>query len=140
MTSRKGHIRGVSRLMAGLFTVQLVLTGFCLLTADAHAMPMAKMAVQQSKDMAAHCAKPFLHDAQHSEDETSGCFHCDDPELFVKAAPVDLPSFTPVLALVVVMPEVALWTAGDSLPVSLMPTGPPGSAALLYTTSQRILI
>jgi len=140
MTFRKGHIRGTSRLMAGLFAVQLVLTGFCLLTADAHAMPMAQMSVQQNQDMTAHCAKSFLHDAQHSEDETSGCFHCDDPDLFVKAAPVDLSSFSPVLALVVIMPEVALWTASDSLPVSLMPTGPPGSAALLYKTSQRILI
>jgi len=140
MTFCKGHIRGVSRLMAGLFAVQLVLTGFCLLTADAHAMPMSPVSVQQSEDMTAHCAKSFLHDAQNSEDETSGCFHCDDSELFVKAAPVDIPSFSPVLALAVMMPEVALWTASDSLPVSLMPTGPPGSAALLYTTSQRILI
>ncbi len=139
MSLCKGHIRGVTRLIAGLFAVQLVLTGFCLLPSDAHAMPTAKMSVKQTDLMTKPCSKSVRHSvpsgAQHS-----ACFHCNGQNLFVKVAVVDLPTFTPMLSLVLVMARIEAWSESAGHTAELMPTGPPRSSSLLYATTQRILI
>jgi len=150
MIAFRKHARAFSRLMAGLFAMQLVLTGFCLLTEDAHAMPMAamnQMSAQHAGDFASHCSKTAPHDDEHqahSSDADShhsdGCFHCDDSDMFVKVATVDIPVFSPVLALMVIMPEAAVWSATRAVTTNQISTGPPRSSSLLYTTTQRILI
>ncbi|MDX8408232.1 MAG: hypothetical protein R8L58_07595 [Mariprofundaceae bacterium] len=128
--------RSLSRLMAGLFAMQVVVAGFCLLTADAHAASH-QMTAQQSADMAEHCAKSATHDAGHHSDS---CFHCDDSDVFVKAASIDVPSFNPVLSVVASMPEAPAWITATVAVSRLMPTGPPRSASLLFSTTQRIRV
>jgi len=140
MNLAKRHRRGLfhpllGRLLAGVFAVQIVLTGFCLLSNDAHAMPMAQ--ANTVKEIAEHCSKAATHEQGHHAD---GCFHCDDQNLFVKAAPIDLPAFSSALVLLIAMPELPRWTASEAIPVGLMPTGPPRSSTLLYTTTQRIRV
>jgi len=142
MNLAKRHRRGLfrpllGRLLAGVFAVQIVLTGFCLLSNDAHAMPMAQTNTSQVKEMADHCSKAASHEQGH---HSNGCFHCDDQNLFVKAVPIDLPSFSSALVLVISIPALPQWTASEALPVGLMPTGPPRSTTLLYTITQRIRV
>ncbi|MDX8390976.1 MAG: hypothetical protein R8K53_00150 [Mariprofundaceae bacterium] len=143
MKLRQRHVRGLSRFLAGVFAVQLVLTGFCLLSNDAHAMPMAQIKVMQAGDMiddvAAHCGKAVNHDEQHHSD---ACFHCDEQTLFMKSASSDAPAFSPLLIFVVlsILPEIqAVNTVGEAA-LFRTPTGPPRSSSLLYTTSQRIRV
>jgi len=130
--------------MVGLFAVQMVLTGFCMLSPDAHAaMPnsMSKMMAQQSDTMAGHCSQTLSQAPHHTADSHSeACFHCDDSEMFVKAAVADVPVFSPVFVAVSVMPEVTVWHAEQAVSVAVMPTGPPRSSSLLFTTTQRIRI
>ncbi|MDQ6972439.1 MAG: hypothetical protein Q9M30_07310 [Mariprofundaceae bacterium] len=141
MLMRKGHIRGASRLLAGLFAVQLVLTGFCLLTADAHAMPMPQMNAQQAADMDGMCAKSSAHSAKHDVHEHSGgCFHCDDADQFVKAGTADVAPASLVLLALSVLPDMPVLMAWDESSFDHTTTGPPGSASLLYTTTQRIRV
>jgi len=142
MNLAKRHRRGLfrpllGRLLAGVFAVQVVLTGFCLLSNDAHAMPMAQTNTSQVKEMAEHCSKAATHEQGHHAD---GCFHCDDQNLFVKAAPIDFPASSFSFVLLIAMPEFPQWTASEAIPVGLMPTGPPRSTTLLYTTTQRIRV
>jgi len=137
MLMRKGHIRGTSRMLAGLFAMQMVLTGFCLLTADAHAMPAAQMSGMQADSMAAMCPKSDSHDKQHHSDN---CFHCDDGDQFVKVGSVDIAPLSLVLVALSTLPEHHLEQSSTDSIVYYTPTGPPGSASLLYTTTQRIRV
>ncbi len=141
MLIRRMNLRGLSRLMAGLFAVQIMVAGFCLLTADAHAISMHQMmpeqAEQLAEDMAEHCSKSLAGSDQHHADS---CFHCDDPDMFVKAAPVDLPGFDPVLSFVATLPDISVSIVSTLAPSGLMPTGPPRSSSLLFSTTQRIRV
>jgi len=137
MILRKGNVRGTSRLMVGLFVVQLVLTGFCLLTADAHAMPIPQMSKQQTDDMGGMCSKSVSHDEEHHSD---GCFHCDEPDQFVKAGSADITPVNLVLVALSVLPGMPALTTWDEATVFHTPTGPPRSSSLLFTTTQRIRV
>ena len=140
MLKRYLHIRGLSRLMAGLFAMQIIVGGFCLLTAEAHAMPQA----MQGMNMAGNCAKAMHGDvaAQHdAQGHSDACYHCDQPTELSNSNTVSLAEAALVLQAVVSLPAAPQYQLpGDGLFVTRMPTGPPGSASLLYQTSLRILI
>jgi len=145
MLTRHLHIRGLSRLMAALFAMQIVVGGFCLLTAEAHAMPQSV----QTLAMDGNCAKPMqtslqakqlAHD-QQMPDHSDACYHCDQPAELSNASHASVVSVTLVLSDVVSLPTAPLFSSdATGLFSSRTPTGPPRSSSLLYTTSQRILI
>jgi len=144
--------------MVGLFAVQMVLTGICMLSPNAHAaMPITNMTsttmsnttstttsnmmAQQGDTMAGHCSQTLSHAPHQANDAHSkACFHCDDSDMFVKAAVADVPVFSPVLVFVSVMPEVSVWHAEQAVSMAVMPTGPPRSDSLLFSTTRRIRI
>ena len=140
MLTRKLHIRGFSRLMTVMFAVQMVVGGFCLLTAEAHTMP----ASVQSSDMDALCAKsigPISNHGQES-DHSGNCYHCDQPDELSSssftsmAAPIAL-----VLSGVISLPAAQQFGSTATGRLSLRtPTGPPRSSSLLYATTQRIRV
>ena len=157
MLGRHLHIRGVSRsmarLMAVLFAVQIVVGGFCLMTADVHAMPQAMASV----DMQANCARLapasanhglhldrlgyFDHSDHHSGNHSDNCYHCDQPDELSNVSA----SFSAPIALllpdVISFPaEPLLYGVKTELLSTRMPTGPPRSSSLLYTQTQRILV
>jgi len=146
MLLRKVHTRRLSRLIAGLFAVQIVVTGFCLLTSQAHAMPMeqmpdSSMADTLIEDMAEHCAKSIQGGGQYSNSSQSdGCFHCDEPDQFVSAASVDIAPVSPVFVALSVLPEMPALTTWDEATAFHTPTGPPRSSSLLFTITQRIRV
>jgi len=151
MLLRKPLARRLSRLVVGLFAVQIVLTGFCLMSNQAHAMPMAGTSGQVTADsliadtlsaeLSGHCNKPVHMDGQHkASSHSGGCFHCSEPDQFVKAGGVDLPPVSPVLALLVVLPQVQEWTLTDTPTDVAASTGPPRSSSLLFSTTQRIRV
>lgn len=146
MFLRKQQTRFVSRLVAGLFAVQIVVTGFCLLTSQAHAMPAGQMSASHITDsmkaeMAEHCSKSMQgggHDAGSSNSD--GCFHCDEPDQFVKVGTADLAPVSIVLTLLVMLPQTLDWTVRTELSDTHTPTGPPNSSSILFTTTQRIRV
>jgi len=129
--------------MAVLFAVQVVVGGFCMLTAEAHAMPQSV----HTQDVQAHCAKSGHADHQlngqhqHEQDDSGNCYHCDQPDelsssAFTSAAPMLL-----VLSDFTSLPAVPLFDpAATGLLTARTPTGPPRSSSLLYTTTQRIRV
>ncbi len=141
MLSRKLQIRVLPRLLAVLFAMQVGVGGFCLLTADAHAAQ-----AQGVQDIEAHCAKSVQAglQAEHDADQhthSGNCYHCDQPDELSNSA---YPTIAPLaLALVdlITLPAVPHYdAAANGSLTTRTPTGPPGSAALLYTTTQRIRI
>lgn len=134
----KLHTKVLSRLMAGLFAVQLIGAGFCLLTPEAHAMPAAH-SMDQGMQMAAedeHCAQP----AEQSEKHGASCAHCLQPDISVQkhATPdqIDLVLLPDFLAHKKILTETIH-------AVSLSPrtpTGPPRSSTLIYDITQRIRV
>lgn len=143
---RKQTNRLLSRLVAGLFAVQIVVTGFCLLSSHAHAMPMHQMSSSSLSHtmmtgMDGACGKSAHMDGEHNgTSHSGGCFHCDEPDQFVKAAPVDVTPVSVILACVALMqsdmnPGVSEMPVGVSLS-----TGPPRSSSLLFTTTRRIRV
>jgi len=146
MFLRKQQTRLISRLVAGLFAVQIVVTGFCLLTAQAHAMPMNQMSTTHMTestmaDMGGVCSKSADMSAHESgSSHTGGCFHCDEPDQFVKAASADVAPVSLVLVALSVLPQMPVLAASDEVSVFHSPTGPPRSSSLLYTTTQRIRV
>ncbi|MDQ6982929.1 MAG: hypothetical protein Q9M08_08025 [Mariprofundus sp.] len=141
MLTRKLHIRGfsriVARLMAVMFAVQMMVGGFCLLTAEAHAMPQSI----QTQDVHAHCAKSSHADDEHSQDHSGNCYHCDQPDELSNSA---FPSVAPlalVLSDIITMPAAPLFTsAATGMLSTRTPTGPPRSSSLLYSTTPRIRV
>jgi len=136
------HIRGLSRLMAGLFAIQVLVGGFCLLTTEAHAMPQSMS--MQTMVMDGNCAKA-MHAEQSSHDQTSDhsdtCYHCDQPAALSNASYASVVAVSLVLSNVISLPAAQLFSSeATGLFTARTPTGPPRSSSLLYTTSQRILI
>jgi len=139
MLTRKLHIRGFSRLMAVMFAVQIVVGGFCLLTAEAHTMPTSV----QTSDMDAHCAKsidPISNHGQES-DHSGNCYHCDQPDELSSSAFTSMAPIALALSGVISLPAAPQFgsTATGRLS-SRTPTGPPRSSSLLYTITQRIRV
>ena len=148
MFMHKSHTRRISRLVAGLFAVQIVVTGFCLLTSQAHAMPMSQMSgsgMHMSDtvmgDMDGACGKSAHMDGQYNgTSHSGGCFHCDEPDQFVKAGTADLTQVSLVLVALSLLPEMPALAAWDETTSFYAPTGPPRSSSLLFTTTQRIRV
>lgn len=153
MLLRKVHTRRLSRLFAGLFAVQIVITGFCLLTSQAHAMsvssmPMAQMGATHMSDtmmaadeLSGHCSKSMQGHAQHSgTSHSGGCFHCDEPAQFVKAGSADLASPSLTLTCLTILPELQQESVSNTQLDVQISTGPPRSSSLLFTTTQRIRV
>jgi hypothetical protein len=141
MLLRKTHTRRISRLIAGLFAVQIIVTGFCLLTSQAHAAEMSPMAMAQMGDMSGHCSKSMQGMGQHSgTSHSDGCFHCDEPAQFVKAGTADLAPVNLVLVALSLLPEMPALASWDEATAFYAPTGPPRSSSLLFTTTQRIRV
>ncbi|MDQ6992406.1 MAG: hypothetical protein Q9M31_02955 [Mariprofundus sp.] len=140
MLRRKLNSRGLSRLMAGLFALQIVLTGFCLLTPEAHAMPMPTVhsTSAHTGDVDGHCAK--AENGQHSSGHSDSCYHCDQPDQLSNQAPLTFAHVVLLLPVFLIEPAVQTWHSLSGLLSVRTPTGPPRSSTLLYTTSQRILI
>jgi len=143
MLNRHLHIRGCARLMAVLFVVQIVASGLCLLTAEAHAMP--QVVSMPNQDMDGNCAKPLStvqsSRDQHSSDHSEACFHCDQPDQLSSTANAPVAPALLVLASFVSLPVAPLLVqiATGQL-TARTPTGPPRSSSLLYTTTQRIRV
>jgi len=143
MLNRYLHIRGFSRLMAGLFAMQVLVGGFCLLTAEAHAMPqsmsMQGMAMDGNCAKAMHANQPG-HD-QQSSDHSDACYHCDQPAELSNAGLASVVALTLALSDVISLPAAQLLNnEATGLFSARTPTGPPRSSSLLYATTQRILI
>ena len=141
MLKYKLHRRALSRLVAGLFTVQLFAAGFCLMMPQAHAMPMVKAVHSMSDSMvnAEHCKQPM--EAQVGQDaEHSPYTHCDQLDSFLQnvSAPIQ-PDFD-IHPDLLAAPEVSDWVSQTVSLFSRTPTGPPRSSSLLYRISPRILV
>ena len=141
MLRRKIHTRLLSRLMAGLFALQLIGTGFCLLTPDAHAMPAAHAVMSHDIHMAPadeHCAQP----AEHREEHGASCAHCLQPQVDLSAKHNQAPSQIALALLPDFFAPDTTASLGNSI-VSLAsrtPTGPPRSSTLIYDITQRIRV
>ncbi|MDX8409640.1 MAG: hypothetical protein R8J84_06330 [Mariprofundales bacterium] len=131
-------LRSVARLMTLLFVMQVVVAGACMLTPQAHAMPMA-----QPIDAAhAPCSDPAVNQGDlDGHDHGDACFHCDEPDVSLTAT-TSLLQAPAVFTTLVAVPSATLHPQPllRQLRFVRTPTGPPRSASLLYTTSQRIRI
>lgn len=146
MFLRKQSASFVSRFVAGLFAVQIVVAGFCVLTTQAHAMPMNQMSTSHMADLmmadqGVACGKSVHMDGQHhGSSHSGGCFHCDEPEQFVKSASADPAPVSLVFVVLSVVPQMPSPAVQDEVTAFLTPTGPPRSSSLLFTTTQRIRV
>jgi len=145
MLTRKLHIRGVfrsmARLMAVLFAVQIMVGGFCLLTAEAHEMPQSMQ--MQNMVMDGNCAKSMHTGANHNQDSdhSGNCYHCDQPDELSNASFTSMASVALVLTDVISLSAVTQFSSATTgLLTTRTPTGPPRSSSLLYTTTQRIRV
>ena len=123
--------------MAGLFAMQVLVAGFCLLTPELHAVQAMPM---HAADMASHC-----DDGKDKGDAAHGghngpCAHCDTPDELVpgKVSSSDAGIAFPVAFMALGVPEISVLKTISLF--SRSPTGPPDSTTLLYTTTQRIRI
>ncbi len=147
MLTRKVHVRGffriVARLMAGLFAMQVLAGGFCLLTPEAHAMPQSM--AMQGMAMDGNCANAVHADQSshgpQSSDHSDACYHCDQPDELSNAGLASVVAVMLVLPDVISLPAAPLFNReATGLLSTRTPTGPPRSSSLLYTTTQRIRV
>jgi len=135
-------MRGTSRLMAGLFAMQVIITGFCMITAEAHAMPQSAMhsSTMQSQDVGAHCAKADSA-SEHHKTHSGNCYHCDQPDELSNSGLASFATVAMLLPGVLGMQAPQQWhNVSSGLLAARTPTGPPRSSSLLFTTTQRIRI
>jgi len=133
------HIQKLSRLMAMLFAAQIIVGGFCLLPAEAHAMSqsVSTMAVH------GHCAKSMQNTANHDQDSdhSGNCYHCDQPDELSSSAFTSAMPMLLVLSDFISLPVAPqINGAATGLLSTRTPTGPPRSSSLLYTITQRIRV
>jgi len=125
--------------LAVIFAVQIVVGGFCLLTAEAHAMP----ASVQTMNMDTHCAKSMhtISNHEHESDHSGNCYHCDQPDqLFSSAFTPMVPVSLALSGVISVAAAPRFGRAATGWLSSRTPAGPPRSSSLLYTTTLRIRI
>lgn len=139
MLRRKQHTRLLSRLLAGLFALQLI-GSFCLLTPAAHAMPVVH-AMAESMPMGVtdeHCAQA----TGHSERQAASCAHCLQPEVDLSAKHNQAPGQIGLALLPdFLTPDSTASVAGPAaLLSSRTPTGPPRSSSLIYDITRRIRV
>ena len=143
MFMRKLHIRGVSRLISGLFAVQLFAAGLCMMAPDAHAMPIVATSshtASHSMEMVAdHCATPAA-EAQDAGSKQSACSHCNQPDELLQNVQSSVHGDLLFIAYIrQSLNEISVFHPALGL-TSRVPTGPPKSSSLLYHTTQRIRI
>ncbi len=141
MLNRKLIRRALSRLITGLFAVQLIAAGLCLMMPQAHAMPMVNTVHSISDSMAntGHCTQPM--ETHMSQDmEYSSCTHCDQPDSFLKKASTPVQLDIEMLPDLLAAPNVSEWISPSVSLFSRTPTGSPRTSSFLYQTTQRILI
>lgn len=134
-------IRQLSRVLTGLFAIQVLAASFCLLTPQAHASEMMSdnMQAMQMQSYGAHCDNHNDKTSGHA-DHALPCTHCDQPDELIQALSfdsqtnVDLPMLALIIAVAQIAPQQTLTHT------EVVPTGPPNSASILYQTTQRILI
>ena len=141
MLKKKLYRRGLSRLVAGLFSVQLLVAGLCLMMPQAHAMPMVKAAhsIPDSMDKTGHCTPAMTATMRHGAGHTA-CTHCDQPDSFLQNASTPIQLDLAMLPDLLAAPGASGWISRSISLFSRTPTGPPRSSSLLYQTTQRILI
>ena len=127
--------------MIGLFAVQVLAAGFCLLTPDTHAANAhpADMQMPMSADMMTHCDNAAKTETNHASHD-GACAHCDQPDELIqsKTSTFNIDFDLPVLQVVSVATDLP---APASIDLAVRtPTGPPRSSSLIYTTTQRIRI
>jgi len=131
------HSRGLSRLMAVMFVMQAIVGGFCLLTAEAHAMAQSV----QTQDVRAHCAKNDHAADQHSHEDSGNCYHCDQPDELSNVSYSSFVSVALVLKDIITLPAMSQFDGAiTGLFSTRTPTGPPRSSSLLFSTTQRIRV
>jgi len=140
MLRDKLRFRRLSCLMAGMFAMQVLVSAFCLLTSEAHAMPMAQHGTPQSAQIDAHCAKAEPLHEQQTPHHSGSCYHCDQPDELSNSSFSSLAQVAVLLPAIVSVPALRAWGHDSGLLSTRVPTGPPRSSTLLYTTSQRIRI
>jgi hypothetical protein len=141
MLKKKLFRRALSRLVSGLFAVQVIAAGFCLMMPQAHAMPMAQASHSMADSMinAEHCEQSMETQMDHGM-EHSACSHCDQPDSFLLnvSAPIQLD--IDMQADLLPVPRASDWVSQSIAFFSRTPTGPPRSSSLLYHISPRILV
>ncbi len=139
MKLRKVTIRPLTRLIAGVFALQIIVAGFCLLPQEAHTMPIS-MPVSEHCDSAEMSMTKTVQGHHQHDHQQSACAHCAQPDGIAQAQiqPDDLLQS-------ILVPVIA---ANDDLGTNIIsavvavrvPTGPPRSHSLLLTTTQRLRI
>jgi len=131
-------VRSVSRLTAILFAVQMLVTGFCMLTPQAHAMPT----MMQATHVDAHCAKhQGGRQGHHASGQSDECYHCDQPDGLSNTSSPALAKVQLVLPGMIMLPDVRLLSFADHAALTVrVPTGPPRSSSLIYHITQRIRV
>lgn len=130
-------LRTLSRLMAGLFAVQLLAAGLCLLTPSSHmAMAQESMATMQG-DMA-QCSDKAM--SEHHGNHKGACAHCDQPDELLPNIAMDHQADValPMLALVSMLADLP--DLQQAQRPAKAANAPPGQAAPLYQTTRRIRI
>jgi len=141
MKLRLPHIRKLARLFAGVFAVQVIAAGACVMVPAVHAMPMQAMTSVMSHCDGMAMGKAMAHamPMQHDHAGHSACPHCDQPDsmavahLSIDHAPV-------VMAMLPVETVLSAAALAEPALAVRVPTGPPRSASLIFHTTQRIRI
>jgi hypothetical protein len=141
MLRRKLHYRALSRLVAGLFAVQLLAAGFCLIMPQAHAMPIANAADSacDKMEVAEHCTPSVQTGMSHDAGDAS-CSLCDQPDLVMQSISVPAEIDLVMLLYSTAANDLFDWVIRSISLFSRTPDGPPKSSALLYLISPRIRV
>lgn len=146
MVWMKRHTQRFSRLMAGLFAVQVIVAGFCLMPVKAHASSMPQMAAPMPQMTSAHAGMATDHCASmaaehaHNSQHRAPCVHCDQPDAMAQAFAAIDHADLPLLPVLAFADSAQLVPAEQGLLSARVATGPPRSSSLIYTTTQRIRI
>ena len=127
MLLRRKSSRPLARLIAGVFTLQMIVAGFCLLPQQTHAMP-ASMQVSEHCDSAEMSMTRVAQSHQQHDHQQSVCAHCAQPDGIAQAQiqPDDLSQqfmFVPVVAAT----DSSETNIVSSVVAVRVPTGPPRS-------------
>ena len=132
------HIRRTSKLIVGLFALQILVTGFCLMTPQVHAAEI-NMASSTTVNMSSHCPSNDSIAASEMQHD-SACTHCEMPSELIssKITLADIHMDAPILLLLVATIQT------DDTSVAIPPLqhsdALPRSSSIIYHTSSRILI
>jgi len=129
------HMHGYSRLMIGLFALQFVAAGFCLVSPALHAAEV-EMPAPMSSDVSAHCDQ-YAEAESSGTDQQSACAHCDAPDELISSKVSNSNVDLPVIAWALTGFDVV---ASLTIDLAVRPSTGPPRAPLLFHRNQRILI